>query len=305
MFCNERPLAIAIFFLELVIISLFTSCIDDDNENCSNGKKMIHLQILPEWEGQMGLPEGIRVTFYSLKTHKYVQDNYLAKGGYSDIREGNYQLIMYNNDSEKIRFRNVDTYDAHEAFTNQISRPSYQSPVSGEETYAQPDMLWLDRINEFDISSRSAVIRFKPRQMVKLYSGRVEVEGLEHVQEVRGAVTGIIGSLNLSSGKSNEPATLFFDAGIRSDSVYFNFRSFGTFYTKSTPIKHYLVLEFLLPKGIVQRNIEITHQMDSLLNGGYIKINTEISVPPDTTGTDGGFNANVGDWKEIIYPIPI
>lgn len=289
----------------LLIMLLFPSCIHDDNDDCTREKGIISVEILPDWEGQKGLPEGVRVYFYSLKTNKYVQDNYLTNGGKSEIREDDYQLILYNNDSEKIVFQNIGKYETHEASTNQMSRPSFQNPVQGEHTYSQPDNLWWDHIDSFEISPESTTIHFKPKQMVHLYNGRIEVEGLENAHGVRGAITGMIGRLQLASGKGSESSTIFFDATSDSNTVSFSFRSFGTFCGESVSTKHYLALEFLLKNGIVQRNIDITNLLKKNPNGGNFAIDAEISLPPDTTSTNGGFDSNVNDWKEIIYPIPI
>lgn len=306
--CHEKRSStdtIGTFVRMLLIVILFLSCIHDDTDDCIREKEMITVEILPDWEGQKGLPDGIRVSFYSLKTNKYVQDNYLTNGGNSEIREDDYQLILYNNDSEKIVFRNIGKYETHEAATNQVYRPSFQNPVQGEQTYAQPDNLWWDHIDSFEISSESTIIRFKPKQMVCSYTGRIEVEGLQYAHEVRGAVTGMIGRLQLASGKGSEASTIFFDATSKSNTVSFSFHSFGTFCGESVPTKHYLALEFLLKNGIVQRNVDITNLIKKLPHGGDFAIDAEISLPPDTTSTNGRFDSNVNDWKEIIYPIPI
>lgn len=292
----------------LILLSevlIFSSCIHEEPGICEDKQQMIQVQILPQWDSQVQLPKGMRVLFYSLDTHKYVQDNFSAQGGEAEIRTGNYQFIIYNNDSEKIRIRNTENYESAEAYTSKISRPSYNSPVNDEETYGQPDIFWLDRIESFKVSSKSSVVRFYPQQVVFFYNGRVEVDGMEDVQEVRGAITGILGSVKLYTGKTNKPSTLFFDAFKEKQDIVFSFRSFGIYNQGVTPVKQYLVLEFLLPNGIVQRNIDISEQMENLLQGGYVRVKDKITIPPDTTGTDNGFNANVEDWKEIIYPIEI
>ena len=297
--------AIRTLWIMLLIAIMFPSCIRDDNEDCAREREMIDVEIRPNWDGLKNLPEGIRVTFYSLKTNKYVQDNYLTHGGKSEIREDNYQLIMYNNDSEKILFRNIGKYETHEAYTNQVYRPSFQNPVQDEQTYAQPDNLWMDKIDFFEISPKSSVIHFRPKQMVRSYNGQIEVEGLKNAQQVRGAITCMIGRLQLTSEKGSEASTIFFDASSKSNTVLFSFRCFGIFSGESVSTKHYLALEFLLKNGIVQRNIDITNLIEKLPSGGDFAIDTEISLPPDTTSTNGGFDSKVNDWKEIIYPIEI
>ena len=292
-----------LLFGSLVTVLLLSACIRDKHAECED--EMISLRVVSHWEGQETIPEGIRLILYSLDSKRYIQDNFPKEGGEADIRKGNYQMFIYNNDSEKILFKNIGKYEDHEVFTNPIIRPSYISPVSGEETLGQPDKFWLDRIDFFELSSKSFKANFYPKQMVKKYNGYVEVEGIENAHEVRGAVTGMIGHLRLSTGEADNPSTIFFDANIVANTVIFNFQCFGVFHKESTPTKHYVALEFLLRKGIIQRNIDITEQMNKLLNGGAIKIEDELTIPPDTTGTEDGFNGNVDDWKEIIVPIII
>lgn len=305
MFYNKRLLIIANVCIYLVTIVLLSSCIKENLCECKPQKAMVHLQILPEWNTGIQRPEGIRIWFYSLDTHKYVQDNFPPQGGEILMREGNYQLILHNNDSEKIIFRNTGSYEAAEAYTNKMSRPSYISPVDNEDTFGQPDKLWLDFIDSFEISPKSTLIRFQPRQLTKTFAGTVKVEGLKNVQAVRGAITGMQGSILLSTGQANKSSTIFFDVTANKDDVKFEFRCFGPFHQKESIAKHFLALEFLLPHGIIQKNIDITQQIENLLDGGVVEINKEITIPPDTTGTDGGFNANVEDWKELVYPINI
>lgn len=291
---------ILVFF----ILILCTSCIKDECPLTKRKTKDIY--IYPIWGNTSELPEGIRVSFYSKENKKYVQDNLETNGGNCNIREGLYSLILYNNDSEKIFFRNVPEYESHEAYTNKVYRPSFENPIPEEETYDQPDLLWVDTKDSFYIMDTTNQIEFQPLQMVKRYSCTMEAEGLEQVQSIRGAITGMMSSLvikNKSTG--NKSSTIFFDAEKSKNRLYFNFKSFGTYKENNTDRKHILILEFLLPNGIARQNINITQQMDSLLNGGFIPINKTIIIPPDTTKEDGGFDADVGKWDEIVYPIPI
>ena len=302
--CKQSSI-LSIVCICLIQIFLFSSCIFEDLSDCPQPKKMVNVQILPQWDAQDDLPDGVRVWFYSINTHKYVQDNFLPQGGETELRSGNYRLILYNNDSEKIMFRNIASYETAEAYTSTVLRPSYENPVSGEDTFVQPDKLWSDHIDGFEVSSKSSVIRFQPRQLVKVFTGKVEVEGLEKVLEVRGAVTGMLGSINLTTEDADRPSTICFDASTEHDDVLFSFRSFGVFYKGHGTTKHILSLEFLLPNGIIQRNVDISNQMENLLPGGFVEINNKLTIPPDTTGTGGGFNADVDDWKETIFHIDI
>lgn len=292
--------------LSLSLISLFVGCIKEDCPSSEETHQTVH--ILPIWDDNSKKPGGVRVTYYSLESKKYAQENLSSDGGVTDIRKGEYSLILYNNDSEKIRFRNTSSYDTHEAYTSKISRPSYNNPVPNEETFDQPDILWWDKIDTFSITDDPKVINFYPKQAVRKYEGEIQIEGMEYVQAIRGAMTGMITTFRLN-GKQAEgkPGTVFFDAHCLNEEVIFSFLSFGVYEREEScnSLKHYLTLEFLLPNGIVSRRIDVTQQMDSICEGGFLDIDQPIVIPPDTTDSDNGFNGNVGEWDEIFYPIGI
>lgn len=292
------------FTCPLFILLLLSSCIKD---YCSLSEQKIRtIRILPSWAEGSKKPEGIRVVLYAHKNGKYVQDNFLPEGGTMNIREGNYATIMYNNDSETIFFRKNTEYKTFEAYTKHISRPSFVNPVPEEDTFDQPDFLWADNHDTIEVSDVSLVISFYPQQLVKEYIGFIYVEGMEQVQAVRGAITGMMGSCVLSTKRTKDKsATIFFDADKASNGIHFKFRSFGIFQEDDISRKHYLTIEFLLPNSIARQNINITSQVDSLINGGILQFDKTIVLPPDTTGGDGGIDADVGKWDEIIYPIPI
>lgn len=292
--------------LSLSLISLFVGCIKEDCSLSEETYQKVH--ILPVWDENSNKPGGIRITYYSLKSKKYAQENLSPDGGITDIRKGDYSLILCNNDSEKIRFRNTSSYDTHEAYTGKISRPSYDNPVPDEETFDQPDVLWWDKIDTFSITDDPKVINFYPKQIVCKYEGEIQVEGMENVQAIRGAMTGMITTFRLNGKQvGGKPGTVFFDAHSQKEEVAFSFLSFGVYEREEygDSLKHYLTLEFLLPNGIVSRRIDVTQQMDSIRAGGAFDIDQPIMIPPDTTDNNNGFNGNVSDWDEIFYPIGI
>lgn len=286
----------------------FSKCI---KEECMSNERVLRtVHILPIWDNGTKIPDGIRIYFFSMETNKFVQDNLDATGGYTDIRDGVYRLLMYNNDSEKIMFRNISKYETFEAYTNKISRPSFVNPAPGEETFDQPDVLWAACIDSLVISDKTKEIRLYPKFLVHKYYGRIEAEGLEYVKQIRGAITGQQSSVILKDKTTgNNPSTLFFDAQKDEKEIRFVLRSFGIMHKKGSQSenqKHFLTLEFLLSHGYIKHDFEITEKMDTIPDEGTIFINNKIVIPPDTTGgNDGGFNANVGNWEEVIYPIPL
>lgn len=290
----------------MTLLCLFAGCIKDD---CPISKTDFQtIQLIPIWGQNIKKPEGIRITYYSLENNKFIQENIANTGGTTNIRKGKYRMFMYNNDSEKIRFRNISSYDTHEAYTGKINRPSYDNPVPGEETFDQPDILWLGKIETFQITDETQKIFFNPVQVVKRYKGVIQVEGMENVQSIRGAMTGMMTAFRLNGREEEEKAgTVFFDASPSQNGTTFSFLSFGVFKgdEEGKSLKHYLTLEFLLPNGIVTRTFDVTHQMDSISQGGLLDIDETIVLPPDTTGNNNGFNGNVNDWDEIYYPIDL
>lgn len=288
-----------------IIIFLLFACIRE-KETPFSDRILRTVNILPVWEGMAGMPEGLRVTFYLMGSNKYIQDNLPPEGGSTMMREGEYGFIMYSNGSEKIFFKNVSKYGEIEASTNKVHRPSYVSPVPEEESFDQPDMLWMDKYESVLICGEPPVLKVYPRQIVKEHCGEIAVKGMEQVQAIRGAITGMTSRFLLSTEKSHgEPGTIFFDVSATDKGVAFTFRTFGVYNKDNSARKHYLTLEFLLPNGIAKQNIDITDQLENLIDGECLKINNEIVIPPSPTDPDGGFDADVGKWDEVIVPIPI
>lgn len=308
---HEAAIMCKILHISVILLSgiFLAGCVKE--EKCpENETELQEIHIMPQWRQGDQKPEGIRVYYYSLETGKYVQNNLSADGGEERLRRGEYSMLMHNNDSEKIFFNNKDDYDRHEAYTRKVSRPSYISPAPEEETYDQPDMLWLASFDYYNVLKDACnEIRFCPRKMVHTYYGSIEAEGLENVQSIRGALTGMVSSIVLKSGNPGSiPGTVFFDAGQSDGKIRFTVTCFGVFKGNGCAVqKHYLVLEFLMRKGIATKTLDVTSLMNAIDDEDTICIDKPIVIPSDGSGgdDDGGFNANVGDWVQIIYPIPI
>lgn len=294
--------------IALSISLLLTGCI---REECpAEERKLRTVYIYPIWEDGTKLPEGIRVYFFSLETKKFVQDNLDAKGGYTDIRDGQYSLLMLNNDSEKILFRNNTLYKTFEAYTNKLSPQSYVGPVPEEEAFDQPDNLWVAVIDTLIVSEVTKEIRLYPKPAIHQYYGWVEIENPEYVGLVRGAITGLQSSVKLSDKTTKDkPGTVFFSAQKSKAGITFAIRTFGVVQTNSTigrTENHYLLLEFLQSHGTFRCSFDITETMKTIQDGDTIRIRERIVMPTDSTDiNDNGFQAKVGDWDEVIYPIQL
>lgn len=300
-----RPFVCTCEIQALLLLVFFSSCIKEECPETDKNMQTIH--ILPVWENKDSLPTGIRVYFFSKETNKSFQDNFPSSGGITTIRNGTYSLLMYNNDSEKILFRNTLLRDSFEAYTREQVRSSFINPVPEEKTYEEPDNLWISYLDSVEISSSTKEIRLYPVQTVHRYTGHIKTDQVDKIQAARGAISGITTSLLLrkqSTGK--EPGTLLFDAVKTADGISFTFSSFGPYPRNgSQPRKHYLSLEFLLANGIYRHNFEITNPLDSIPGGGVLPVNY-IVLPPDTTAGNGGsFDGNVDNWVNIFFPIPI
>ena len=300
----------ATFKLVLVIFVslLFTGCIKEDYSCNEKGLRTVRIVVI--WPDNDKIPEGIRVYFFSQNTKKYTQDNLNTEGGYTDIRDGQYSLLMYNNDSEKIQFRNISQYKSIEAYTSKIGAPSQTSPAPEEEIFDQPDALWVASIDTLIVSDDTKEIRLYPKPVIHRYYGKVDIEGIEHVKQVRGAVTGMKSSMKLVDRSTTaKPVTLYFNGKKDENVITFAWKTFGIIQednVQTEKLKHYLILEFLLSHKTIRYEFDITDKADVLPDEGTITINAPIVIPPDTTsGNDDGFQGNVGNWDEILYPIPL
>jgi hypothetical protein len=135
--------------------------------------------------------------------------------------------VVYNYDTETVQIRGEEAYETIEAFTGHCNGLG----IAGTEQLVWgPDPLYVVRIDDLKIenSEEELQLNWKPKLVVKTYSFKIKVEGLEYVSSIVGSVEGMAGCycLGRCCGKMND-APIYFEAQGRSGEVTGSFTAFG------------------------------------------------------------------------------
>lgn len=296
------------------------------------------LHVLMDWNlipSHLGKPEGVCISFYDVMSGKENITYRGSDGGSVVVKDGEYNMLVFNSDTELVMFQNLTEFDKAEAYLDIRSRPTYRnSPASKAETkngiYYNPDTKANDRtqreltigqpdrffatygsreITSYNATQSKDTIIAHPESRVLFITLEIKVNGIKNVKECRASLSGAARSLILSTGKpSSETGTIIFNLRKNENAYAETIRSFGLMQSPpETPpeelIQHFVTLEFLLLDNSVKT---FEYDVEGQIDFGSIK--PEITIPliieevdiPDVKpgGGDGGFDADIGDWGE-------
>lgn len=251
-------------------------------------------------------PEGVRVHIYDSDNNTETVRN-LTKTN-STIRfnkEGHYDLLFYNNDTEYIIFSDLESFAKASATTR-----GGRTRTSVMNT---PDMLFGAYMEDLFIKKQpqtdSMTVVLRP--LVFTYLLRFEVSsGAGLIDHASGHLTGAAAGVSLSSGHtSQEEGVIAFDCTMKGDyGTQALVRSFGI---PDYPNPHYsrneykesykneVYLEVALTNGKTQTfKFDITDQMQKQPRGGVILIK-DVKIEEEPV-SNGGFNVSVNGWGEDV-----
>ena len=143
--------------LLLPLMAIITAC--DHKDLCYHHKHMVKLRLEFDWSDceDPERPDGMCVFFYpeqpGLETRRF--DFTGLQGGEITIAAGRYRLLTYNNDTESVFFRGMESHSTHEVYTR--SGGLFESVTRGnqsnkgipraegtedEDVVICPDMMW-------------------------------------------------------------------------------------------------------------------------------------------------------------------
>lgn len=285
------------------------------------------VEISLDWNGVTNkLPEGVRVIFYPKNAEGRKIDTYLSvKGGKVKVPPGRYSVVVYNYDTETVQIRGEEAYETIEAFTGHCNGLG----IAGTEQLVWgPDLLYVVRIDDLKIenSEEELQLNWKPKLVVKTYSFKLKVQGLEYVSSIVGSIEGMSScyDLGLGCGKAGDSPIYFAVRGSAGE-VTGSFTVFGTsegvISRAGNAIK--LTLAFVKTDNKVQKmEVDITEVIANSESGGSggdddgdepfkeieLPVEDEVKVdkPDSSGGGDGGFDGNVDGWgddEEVILPV--
>lgn len=303
-----------------------------------------NLSVLMDWSllpPEIKKPEGVRISFYNQETgeeHTYYRD---TEGGKVSVRDGHYNLIVYNSDTEMMEFKGMDRFETAGAYMLDRQRTASSNFPAGSkgngvyylpggianehtrnETFVtQPDKLFAAYSGDVELElekiQKQDTIYIAPENKVMKIKFTAKIEGLKYARQCRATLSGVARSIRLSTATadSRQPATMFFDMDKQdSTTCVKTMRAFGMAQSSGqTPasqrIQHLLALEFILINNELKNfEFDVESQIDYDAIGPGKELSIEVGgiklpeVKP--SGGGGGIDASMEDWGDVVE-VPI
>ena len=264
------------------------------------------------WPDTITPPEGMRAIFYPADGSDARVFNISPNGGSVRVPSGDYDVFLFNNDTEYIRLQNTGSLSTIEAYTSLLLKAGKTKGFPEQNIVNMPDLFYACLLENVRISSETsssgATIEAEPEVRVFNIEVLVKIIGIENVSAAIGYLSGVAGSY--FPGKDSIPETssaIAFDFGKKdSEHISAAVRTFGVSGTQ--PQENIFRLYLTLINGEnMTCDFNITDQMkvDLKANVVVISIPDPIVVDNVSENTGSGFGAIVDDWDEVGVDIPM
>ena len=265
-------------------------------------------------------PSLMRCIFYDSKTGAFVTQAFLPPTGgqVSLIPAREYDVLVYNFDTESTWLEDENWFHKIYASTSLIPDSfrtklrSRASKVDQEEIVYDPDHLFVGRLNDVFIPSRSVddptvVLDVKCETVVQSWIVEAKtVTGKENIGTVAAVITGLSESNKIGlNERSPLYVSVYFDNQEIDDNglLTARFNTFGWHPGITEPQVLSIVFTDIAGNGHVY-NFDVSNQFPDNKEQ-IIRIEAEIDIPEPMTGADGGFVPKVDEWDEINTDIII
>ncbi|MBR5333079.1 MAG: DUF5119 domain-containing protein [Muribaculaceae bacterium] len=283
-------------------------------------------------------PKVLRVALSDPYSGRIVSERYLQStgedergyyiDGYLVAEPGDYNLLVYNFDTQKTKIRSENNYFDMQGYTNPVSDNYYKYfPTSRQELDDQairncPEHLYVTsepiHINDLflgiDTIRNSQGDHFTAKSVVLSYYIQVKIKGFEYVSTAVSLMSGMAGSKTLYNREMNEkdPSSIFFNLkytevgqskgpkgeNTKTAVLYTTFNTFGKL-PKEDNI-YMLNFEFTRADGTSQTEVfDITKMFDEPLvkYEQWILLEKEIEITP--SGSSGTVDPGINDWDNV------
>lgn len=263
------------------------------------------VEIKVDWSGlPQGafLPEGVLITFYDPEkgtNHPFFRE---TAGGKISMPDGEYDILVYNGDTERLLFRNMDRFETAEAYLETRSRGNVEAFIGEPD----PNFAVFSGHVSLATGQKEPVI-VKPQCQVSFTAIKVKLVGVDNVKACRGSLSGVSRCLNLSTGTpGRESCTLIFDLEKDGDTYTQKIAFFGLCPNSGgtraeNEVKNLLTLDFLLLDNTVRTfEYDITDKIEpgeTPDTGKPLEIEG-IEIPDIESPDGGGFDAGIGGWDQ-------
>ncbi len=258
--------------------------------------------------------DGTRVYFYRSDdgSNSFTTTFSGMNGGKIYIDSGNYNVVAYNNDTEKLIWRGqeaisqLETYTRSASLTEELPGYTYEHI---DNLVLTPDRLWSGRIDNVNITTTdTTIITIKPQKQTYEVIWQVTgIRGANRVSACAVSITNVGGSLLIDGYRPNNNESVISGIGRHignknNDKTTggFNgrFETFGCNFNNDC--RHIFSIYCWSAGGNIKASYDVTNQFHVIHNDKkiYINIDADFEIP-NNGENQGGFNPEVGNWGEI------
>lgn len=342
-----RKSIITISLLVIATLSILTSC---DNRREMFSQRMVagQVNIYLDWENVKSTPNGGTVLFFpdtTSITHFMTKKKIMVmmNNNYEEVLMPymKYHIISFNEtyeDFDFIKFREIDSPEEFEAYTESISVSSKYTKSENEIITSSPDALYIDNIDTIKVEKNEKYdseydLYLTPERVSPLVALRIYIEGMDNMASSGSAssISGMAEGINMSSMVPNSTSVshLFkIDNRTFFENSYQNGYTTGQFYTfgisETSTDRNILTIYIRLRNGedFPPLTYDITEKLKVLRDknrGNNISLTLDIGLGlteddpkiilpyvEDKDEPGSGFDPKVDDWgEEINEDIPI
>lgn len=299
------------------LLLLFAAC--EHKELCYDHSHTVELQVVFDWKkAPDASPETMRLYLFPMKGGKpQVYEFPDARGGRISVPMGDYKALCVNSDTEKIQYRNIDSFETFEAYAAEgisgttSSTIPYRQGNADEPIVKSPDHLYSDRLEEVTVeyAKENQTITLYPALSVCRY--RIEIRNVANLkyiapENVSGTLSGMSDGLWVGRNElTPDPVTISF--GMQSDGTSTLTAEFLTFgQIGSLGPSHQLAVYVIMSDGSkTYYTFDVSKQVDNAADPRDVYILLDGLSLPKPIVNGGGFHPTVDEWQHVHIELPM
>jgi len=299
----------------LMPIVLFTLVSCEYKDLCYDHNHYATLRLAFDWSGlEEAEVQGMTVLFYNIgdpATEAVRYDFSGMEGGTARLNPGRYRVVAYNYDTETILYRNTEAFNTLEAYTRyssieegtQLTRSGMPRSAGTEEepVILEPDMLYSATSREITLEQNdSTTIRLTPRRrFINIVITLNNVPNLNYTGAFGGALSGLAGSVNMSTGRVSEDCvTEAFPVSISGAStlkMQFHIFNHCPHLSEGIVNQHLLTIYAILSDGSKwYYTMDITQDIHDATEAAIEKAIADGAIAPTDDDTDDAIDLDIG-----------
>ncbi len=301
----------------IIAVTSLTSCIYD-YDHCDDAA-MRRIKIVFDWDRAPSAdPAGMAVYFFPIGEGAIWRFDIASnKGGFVSIPSGSYHMLVYNNDTYDILFRDESNYEDYDAYTAAFGElPRRLIPdsmdIDIDNMHPCPDMLWTvaqarvdiktDRIEYGDTVSEEEIL-CHPDELCAIYNYEIRnVKRLYGVKYMVAIISGMSPSVHMATGiLGRDDVVLPVEAVARDNNMIA-----GRFYTfgRTGDVMAPNILDLYVELGDGRKlryRFDVTRQVLEARDPYNVSIVIDgLELPESSSNPQGPLDVSVDDWTTIV-----